>query len=100
MFGLARRAGKLAGGHDAAFESIKKGKADVCFLTCDASERLKKEFRETVTYRGRSVPLLELNCTTQDIESATGRKYAVFTVNDAGFASKLLELLSKEDDTE
>ena len=97
MFGLARRAGKFVGGHDAAFDSIAKGKANVCFLTTDASERLKNEFRETVRYNGRSVPLVELDGTMREIEMATGQKYAVFTITDAGFASKLLELLSKED---
>ncbi len=98
MFGLARRAGKFVGGHDAAFESIAKGKANLCFLTTDASERLKNEFRETVHYQGRTVPLVELDCTMREIQMATGQKCAVFTVTDAGFASKLTELLSKEDE--
>lgn len=97
MFGLARRAGKFVGGHDAAFESIAKGKAKMCFLTTDASERLKEEFRKTVTYDGRQIPLWELDCTMREIQLATGQKCAVFTVTDAGFASKLTELLSKED---
>ena len=79
MFGLARRAGKFAGGHDAAFESIAKGKATMCFLTTDASERLKEEFRETVRYKGRQVPLKELDCTMREIQMATGQKCAVFT---------------------
>ena len=97
MFGLAKRAGKFAGGHDAAFESIAKGKAKMCFLTTDASERLKEEFKETVRYKGRQVPLAELDCTMREIQMATGQKCAVFTVTDARFASKLTELLSKED---
>ena len=84
-------------GHDAAFESIAKGKAKMCFLTTDASERLKEEFKETVRYKGRQVPLKELDCTMREIQMATGQKCAVFTVTDAGFASKLTELLSKED---
>ena len=33
----------------------------------------------------------------REIQMATGQKCAVFTVTDAGFASKLTELLSKED---
>lgn len=97
MLGLCRRAGKFAGGHDAAFDSISKNKAAGCYLTQDASERLKKEFRETTCFEGRKVPLTELNCTMYDIQTATGRKAAVFTVNDAGFQKKLTELLSEED---
>ena len=44
LLGLCRRAGKLSGGHDAAFGAIQHGKAAACFLTADASERLKAEF--------------------------------------------------------
>lgn len=97
LLGLSRRAGQFSGGHDAAFESITKGKAKVCFLTGDASPRLKEEFRKTVTYDNRTLPLVELDCTMSEIESAVGKKTAVFTVNDQNFASKLMELLSKED---
>ncbi|MCQ2486606.1 MAG: ribosomal L7Ae/L30e/S12e/Gadd45 family protein [Clostridia bacterium] len=97
FFGLARRAGKFSGGHDAAFESIQKGKAKLCFLTADASERLKNEFRETVVFGDRNIPLYELDCSMLDVYMATGQKAAVFTVNDAGFASKLKELLSEEE---
>lgn len=97
MLGLCRRAGKLSGGHDAAFASISHAKAAACFLTKDASERLKQEFRETVCFEGRNVPLFELDSTMYDIQSATGSKYAVFTVDDPGFAKRLEQLLSKED---
>lgn len=97
MLGLARKAGKFSGGHDAAFESIAKGKASACYLTADASQRLKEEFRETVVYNGRNVPLYELSCTMKELELRIGSKSAVFTVNDDGFATKLNELLSKED---
>jgi len=97
LFGLCRRAGKLSGGHDAAFGAISGGKAAACFLTEDASERLKEEFRRTVSFNGRDLPLYELDCTMQDIQGTTGRKYAVFTVDDAGFARKLEQLLTEED---
>ena len=45
LLGLARRAGKIGWGHDAACDAIKYGKAHLCILTSDASERLKNEFR-------------------------------------------------------
>ncbi len=97
LLGLCRKAGKFSGGHDAAFESIAKGKAKACFLTADASQRLKNEFRATVVYDGRTVPLYELPCTMQEVQIGIGAKSAVFTVEDDGFAKKLIELLSKED---
>ncbi len=97
LLGLCRKAGRFSGGHDAAFESIAKGKAKACYLTADASDRLKQEFRETTRYQGRNIPLTELDCSMKDLEIHVGKKAAVFTVNDDGFAAKLNELLSKED---
>lgn len=93
MLGLCKKAGKLSSGHDAAFESISKGKAAACFVTSDASERLKKEFLRTTSFENRSIPCIELQCTMTDIYTATGRKAAVFTVDEKGFAKKLITLL-------
>ncbi|MGN1444138.1 MAG: ribosomal L7Ae/L30e/S12e/Gadd45 family protein, partial [Acutalibacteraceae bacterium] len=45
LLGMARRAGRLAVGHDAAIEAIVKNKAKLCVLCRDASERLKKEMQ-------------------------------------------------------
>ena len=97
LLGLCRRAGKLSGGHDAAFGAIQHGKAAACFLTADASERLKAEFQRTVRYHGRRVPLYELDGTRADIASATGSGFAVFTADDPGFAKRLIQLLNEED---
>lgn len=97
MLGLCRKAGKFSGGHDAAFESIKRNKAAACFLTKDASERLKNEFYRTTSFEGRKIPCIEMHYTMNDIYAATNLKSAVFTVNDDGFAKKLTELLLKED---
>ena len=41
LFGLARRAGRLAPGHDAVVESIVKNRAKLCVLCLEASERLE-----------------------------------------------------------
>ena len=93
MLGLARRAGKLSPGHDAAFESIAKGKARACFLCSDASDRLKREFDRTTKFEGRDVPLYEVPYLKDDLYAATGIRAAVFTIDDEGFAKKILMLL-------
>ena len=62
LLGLARRAGKIGWGHDAAFDAIKYGKAHFCILTSDASDRLKSEFQRSCNFEGRSVPLQEIIC--------------------------------------
>lgn len=97
LLGLCRKAGKLSRGHDAAFGSISKGHAKACFLTQDASERLKQEFARSATYQGRQIPVQILDCTMNDLYAMTGLRAAVFTVDEAGFASKLLSLALKED---
>ena len=96
MLGLARRANRLSLGHDAAVKSIRGGQAKACFLTMDSSERLKKEFKRTTAQYGE-VPFKVLDCTMLDIKEATGLRSAVITVNDQGFASKLLEFLLEEE---
>ena len=95
MLGLCKKAGRLSGGHDAAFESIAKNKAYACFLCADASDRLKEEFKRTASFDGRNVPCIEIENTKNDIWYAAKIRAAVFTVNDAGFAQKLITLLEE-----
>lgn len=90
--GLCKKAGLLSVGHDASFESIGKGKAKLCLLSADASQRLKSEFEATVVYNGRNVPLINTDYTMEEICKATGSKAAVLTINNQGFAKKILEL--------
>lgn len=100
MLGICKKAGKISGGHDAAFESISKGKAAACFLCADASQRLREEFKRTTAYEGRNIPCIEIDSTMNDIWYAAKIRAAVFTVDDAGFAKKLMTLVDasvKED---
>ena len=93
LLGLARRAGKIGWGHDAAINAIKYGKAHLCILTSDASERLKNEFRRACSYEGREVPLQETEKTMDEMKNIVGVRAAVLTVNDEGFAKSLKKLI-------
>ena len=92
MLGLARRAGRLSSGHDASFESIRNGKAKACLLCGDASDRLKEEFGRTAKYEGRDVPVIEIPYLKDDLYAATGIRAAVLTIDDEGFAKKIISL--------
>lgn len=97
LLGMARRAGKLSLGHDAAKSSVVSGKARLCILSADTSERLKNEFKglsESDTY---SVPVIITDCTMFELGHAVGSKAGVITVNDQGFAQRL-ERLSQDGD--
>lgn len=93
MLGLARRAGKIGWGHDAAMDAIKKRKAHLCVMTCDASERLKNEFQRACIYDERDVKITVLDKTMEDMRKIIGVKAAVLTVNDEGFANNLKQYL-------
>lgn len=95
LLGLARRAGKIGWGHDAAADAIKYGKAHLCILTCDASERLKNEFRRDCSFDGRNITLYETEKTMDEMKFIIGVRAGVLTVNDEGFAKSLEKYIAK-----
>lgn len=95
FFGLARRAGRLAPGHDAAIESIVKNKAKLCVLCLDASERLEREIRHACSYGGKNIPVIKAGFSAGELSKAIGTKAAVVSVNDEGFSKKLLSMFEQ-----
>ena len=94
MLGLARRAGKLAMGHDLALQSVRDGKA----LTArNASPRLVREFETAGQKRAKAPRMRALPCTIDEIHFALGYRAGVLTVEDAGFAARIEELLQQEE---
>lgn len=96
LLGLCRRAGRLGWGHDACMGSVMHGKAKICLLASDASDRLKREFHRAATYDGRTLDVIELPYTMQQIKDATGFRAGVLTTEDEGFAKRLAELHRNE----
>ena len=92
MLGIAKRASLLSEGHDTCMASLKNGKARLCLIASDASDRLCKEFRFAVAESGNKIPIARLNYTMNDFGSALGYRVAVVTVNDAGIADKLIKI--------
>ena len=95
LLGMARRAGRLACGHDAAVESIVKNTAKLCLLASDTSERLKRELSHACTYQNKQIPLRILPCTIAALSHAIGSKAGTVVVTDEGFARKLIALLEE-----
>lgn len=92
LLGMCRRAGRLGWGHDACMDSVVHGRAQICLLSCDASDRLKREFRRAADYGGAKTDVMELPYTMQQIKDATGCRAGVLTTEDEGFAARLAEL--------
>ena len=80
LLGLARRAGKIGWGHDAACDAIKYGKAHLCILTSDASERLKNEFRRECSFEGREVTLCETEKTMDEMKFSPADSHRISRV--------------------
>ena len=96
LLGMARRAGKLAMGHDMAMDSVVNKKSSLILICSDSSHRLKNEFiRATQTYGGE-IFVVEMTYTINVIHKAVGYKAGVLSVNDDGFAKRLTELLKEE----
>lgn len=93
LLGLARRAGKLSLGHDAAIGSVVRNNAKLCLVASDASERLKKEFSHACSYGGKNICLIEIKADMLTLSKAVGSKAAVMTVDDEGFGNKIRSLL-------
>lgn len=88
LLGLCRRAGKLTVGNDAAYTSIVGGKSKLIIYPRDISQNtLSKFLRRTEDF---DVPCVKLNSTKDEVSHALGKLCAVASVEDSGFAKKLL----------
>ncbi len=92
LLGLCRRSNHLSMGHDACLEAIKDGRAKLCLLTADSSDRLKNEFAREIDFQKKDIPLIYSSYSFDDIKKATGRPAGVLTINDEGFAGSFLKL--------
>lgn len=96
LLGMCRRAGKLGCGHDAAIDSVVKNRAALCLVSASASERLVNEMQHACTYEGKNIRFIRMKYTTPELTRATGTKAAVLTVEDEGFAKRLVTLYANE----
>lgn len=96
MLGMARRAGKLAMGHDMALNSIKSKKAKLVLFASDISPRLIKEFENALNNYRLSIRCIKLDETINELYMALGYKAGVMSVDDANFSNRIEELLSQE----
>ena len=94
LLGLCRRAGRLSLGHDASIGSIRNKTAKLCILSSDSSERLYSEILHEINHLNQDLPVIRLKQNMNEIGYAVGLKSAVLTVNDEGFAKKLISFIS------
>ena len=89
--GLARRAGKLSIGHDAALLSVRRGTAHLVLLTNDASPRHQRELEAAGFKEKTAVIPYDMN----ETGVATGKKSCIYALDDEGFAKAVSTLLKE-----
>lgn len=89
LLGFAAKAGKLSYGSLAATGSIRKGKACAAVVSCDISEKSRKEICFYAAQK--NIPVIVLrDFDIQAVSSAVGRKCGILSVNDGSFAGAVI----------
>lgn len=90
LLGLARRAGRLALGCEAATEAIRNGRARLVILAEDLSPRTAGGISREAEEEG--IEVLTAAACMDELGMALGKRTGVIAVNDAGFAGKIAAL--------
>ena len=95
LLGIARRAGRLSLGFDAAADAIKNGKSSLLLLACDLSPRSLGSIGYIAEQAG--VPVRQISATMEQLGIAIGKQQTgIISVNDSGFAKKLHTLCADQ----
>jgi ribosomal protein L30E len=81
------KAGKVSFGFDAVKEAALAGRAALIVTSSDASAKTVKEIKYYASKA--TVPVVSGQHTADDMIAVFGRRIAVLSVNDAGFAKKI-----------
>lgn len=95
LLGIARRAGKLDLGGEAAKQSVRRRRAKLVLLAADLSQRTAGTVRAEAENAGVRASPLPLSMA--ETEAALGKRTGVIAVNDEGFAHALLKLMDAAD---
>ncbi|MDD6603608.1 MAG: ribosomal L7Ae/L30e/S12e/Gadd45 family protein [Eubacteriales bacterium] len=98
MLGMARRAGKVAMGHDMAMKSLAEKKAKLLIIASDMSPRLNQEFARAADRFCPHMVCCRISDTIDDLHRAMGYRAGVLTVNDENFANRIIQLINQEED--
>lgn len=90
LLGIARRAGKLALGSEAACGAVRAKRAVLVLLASDLSPRTVRTVSAVAEQTGTKA--ITIRSTMDELSRALGKRSGVIAVADRGFAEKLLAL--------
>ncbi len=86
---ICAKAGKLTGGFDKSLTAVKEGTSSCILLAENVSAKTAKEVR--FVCQKYNTPVYIADFTAQEAYIVLRKEYAVFSVNDNGFAKKFAE---------
>lgn len=90
ILGLCKKSGNLTLGFDSCLESVKQKKSQIILITGDLSDNTKKKlFNQVDTNLIRAVDL-----SMDDVNAFLGKTCGIISVNNKGFAEKIISLLN------
>lgn len=98
LLGLIRRANKLSFGYDTVLKSVKENKAELIIFTDDISRHSESDVAKAA--EGERIRSIRTKYSKDDIETAIGKYSAVLSINDKGFAEKMISLLEISENKE
>lgn len=89
LLGLCRKANKLSMGHDMCKGAVNSGKACLCLVSSDSSQRVYDEFSSLC--RNKNIPIFRIEPTIDEIHHLIGYKAGIITIDDGGFAKSFMK---------
>ena len=96
FLGLCRRAGKMTIGNDAVTQNINNGKTYLIILAQDVSDRTEETLRKKLEKSGSRLEIRKLPYSRYDMNAALGKFAGVMSVDNRGFAKKIIEMMGNE----
>lgn len=81
-------------GNDAAVDAITSGESCLILFVSDISERTEKSVNEAA--QKNNIKVVKLTQNKQQVSNSLGKLTAVISINDIGFAKKIIQLTANE----
>ena len=83
-------------GNDAVTQNINNGKTYLIILAQDVSDRTEETLRKKLEKSGSRLVIKKLPYSRDDMNAALGKFAGVMSVDDKGFAKKIIEMTGNE----
>jgi ribosomal protein L7Ae-like RNA K-turn-binding protein len=81
-------------GNDAAVDAIINGESQLILLVSDISARTEKTVTEVA--QSNNISIVKLTKDKEQVSKSLGKLTAVMSINDAGFAKKIIQLTAND----